>query len=102
MNKLTLVLLLALPACVSQEQIAQGRARSLAHAESVCQARGATPVSRDYLKCVQSAGSRLGYKLVSDGQLAFIVPPPSGGMGPAGGGTFYPGVYVPPVNCCGR
>jgi hypothetical protein len=100
MNKLTLLLLLALPACVSQEQLAQERARTLARAEGVCQRLGVTADNPYYKKCLQSNAGDYGYKLVSDsnGQLAFVVPDPNGGSGPIGGGTFYPATYVPPVN----
>jgi len=95
MNKLTLLLLLVLPACVSQEQLAESRAKRLSYAEDVCHGRGVTPGSDDYLKCVQGVGKLYGYRLVSDGQLAFIVPPPSGGIERER--TFYPATYVPPV-----
>jgi len=95
MSKLTLLVLLVLPACVSQEQLAESRAKRLSYAEDVCHRRGVTPGSDDYLKCVQGVGTVYGYRLVSDGTLAFIVPPPSGGMGQER--TFYPATYVPPV-----
>ena len=95
MNKLTLLVLLLLPACVSQEQLAQSRAQRLSYAEDVCHRRGGTPGSDDYLKCVQGVGAVYGYKLVSDGQLAFVVPPQNVGIGPER--TFYPAPYVPPV-----
>jgi hypothetical protein len=99
-NKLTLVLLLMLPGCVTREQLAQSRAMALAHAESVCQGRGIAPGGSDYLKCVQEVGKNRGYALVADGQkLAFIVPQSNGGIGPER--TFVPATYVPPVNCCG-
>ena len=95
MNKLTLLVLLLLPACVSQEQLAESRAKRLSYAEGVCHRRGVTPGSDEYLKCVQGIGKVYGYRLVSDGQLAFIVPPPSGGIEHER--TFYPATYVPPV-----
>ena len=99
MNKLTLLLLLALPGCVSPEQFAQERAKSLAYAEGRCEGRGIAPGSSEYLKCVQAVGKDRGYTLVADGRkLAFVVPPPEPGIGgPIGGGTFYPATYVPPV-----
>ena len=101
MNKLTLLLLLMLPGCVAPEQFAQERAKTLAYAESQCKARGIAPDSSDYLKCVQAVGKDRGYALVAEGEkLAFIVPPPDGGIGPER--TFIPATYVPPVNCCGR
>ena len=101
MNKLTLLLLLTLPGCVAPEQFAQERAKTLAYAESRCQARGIAPGSSDYLKCVQAVGKDRGYTLVAEGEkLAFIVPPLDGGIGPER--TFIPATYVPPVNCCGR
>ena len=100
MNKLTLLFLLMLPSCVTPEQLAQSRVTALAHAEIVCQGRGIAPGGSDYLKCVQSVGKDRGYKLVAEGEkLAFIVPPPDGGIGPER--TFIPATYVPPVNCCG-
>jgi hypothetical protein len=103
MNKLTLVLLLLLPACVSQEQLAQSRELALARAESICQGRGIAPGNSDYLKCVQSIGKDRRYELVPEGEkLAFIVPPPDGIEGPIGGAPFYPKAYVPPVNFWGR
>jgi len=101
MSKLTLLLLLLLPGCVTPEQLAQSRVRALAHAESVCQGRGIAPTGSDYLKCVQSVGKDRGYKLVAEGEkLAFIVPPSDGGIGPER--TFVYATYVPPANCCGR
>ncbi len=93
MNNLTLLVLLALPACVSQEQLAESRATRLSYAEDVCHRRSVAPGSDNYLKCVQGVGKLYGYSLVSDGKLAFVVPPPSGGIGPER--TFYPATYVP-------
>ena len=93
MNKLTLLVLLLLPACVSQEQLADSRTHALAHAEDVCQGRGVAPGTDAYLKCLRQLGADRGYRLVSDGQqLAFVVPDPNSGKGRIGGGTFYPSV----------
>jgi len=100
MNKLTLVLLLMLSGCVAPEQFAQERAKTLAYAEGLCGGRNLAPGSSGYLKCVQAVGKDRGYSLVAQGEkLAFIVPPPDGGIGPER--TFIPATYVPPVNCCG-
>ena len=100
MNKLTLLLLLALPACVSREQLAQSYSKALANTEASCQRRGFVPNTPDYMKCLQNGAKYRGYALVpnSNGQLAFVVPDPNGGPGLIGGGTFYPATYVPPVN----
>ena len=98
MKKLTLLLLLVLPACATQEQLADSRARALSRAEDVCQGRGLTPDSLGYRQCLQSVGASHGYTLASDGQLAFVVPDPNAGPGRVGGGTFTMATYVPPVN----
>jgi len=95
-NKLTFLLPLVLPACVSQQQLAQSRAERLAYSEGICRGRGVAPNTPAYLKCLQEVGKDYGYELISDGQqLAYAVPPPLGGIGRPR--TFYPSVYVPPV-----
>ena len=99
MGKVTLLLLLLLPACVSQEELAQSRAHRLAYIEQMCRGRVGSATDSDLLNCIRTVGKESGYDLISEGQeLAFVVPPPDKSPGRIGGGTFYPSTYVPPVN----
>jgi hypothetical protein len=52
MSKRTLLVLLILTACVTQEQNAQWRQEKLAQAESACGKMGVSPANKDYMPCL--------------------------------------------------
>jgi hypothetical protein len=98
MNKLALLPLLMLPACAALPgQDGRLMRAALDHDQAVCVARGYQLGTDDYTRCMVTLGHKDGYRIAKadDGKVAFALPA-QGGMGPAGGGTFYPGVYVPP------
>ena len=99
MNKLALLVVLMLPACASPGENARLAQAALDHDRAVCVARGDQPGTDDYTRCMVKLGHREGYRVAKadDDQLVFKLAGGAGGMGPAGGGTFYPGVYVPPL-----
>ena len=72
MNKLTLLLCLALPACASQEQMAerhaamlQAQANAMSQIDGHCTSTGLAPGSRAYVDCLRAAASEKGYALVA-------------------------------------
>ena len=98
MNKLALLLLLVLPACASPGENARLAQAALDRDRAACVARGDQLGTDDYTRCMVKLGHREGYRVAKadDGNIAFTLHGERG-IGPAGGGTFYPGVYVPPL-----
>jgi hypothetical protein len=82
MNKLALLLLLALPACVSQEKLTQERADknqarvdALSQIESACAEDQVLPGTVKYRNCLQSQANKEGYRvLVADNGQASLQP----------------------------
>jgi hypothetical protein len=82
-NKLALLLLLALPACASQERLAQERAEKdqhraelLSQIEAACASAGYTPGTHTYLNCLHSQAGKEGYAMVvaANGSQATLQP----------------------------
>jgi outer membrane lipoprotein-sorting protein len=75
MSKLTLLLLLALPACTSQEQMAerhaaivQAQANAMSQIENHCTSIGLTTGSGAYVDCLRDAAKDRGLTLVESGK----------------------------------
>jgi len=72
MRKLTLLLFLALPACGSQQQMAERHAAivqadtaAMSRIEGHCTSTGLTPGTQAYVDCLRVAASENGYALVA-------------------------------------